>query len=93
MKIVNTRKFITSISIITIFCIISISFVFGIVSKDDGEIIKFHQHIVVKGETVWDIARIYKHDDIRELVYEISVENNLSDYVIFPGQTLDIPVN
>jgi len=93
MKIVNMRKFITSISIITIFCIISISFVFGIVAKDNGEIVKFHQHIVVKGETVWDIAKLYNHDDIRELVYEISIENSLINYVIIPGQTLDIPAN
>lgn len=51
-------------------------------------------HVVESGETVWDIARpIADHNgqDIREVVYEILVNNDLGpDPTLKPGQRLII---
>jgi LysM repeat protein len=59
-----------------------------------GDDIKiYNPHTVTKGETIWSIASQYNHDDIRDLVYEIGIENNLTNFVIVPGQILRIPIN
>lgn len=51
-------------------------------------------HIVAEGETVWDIARPVADQngqDIREVIYEILVNNNLGpDPTLKPGQRLII---
>ena len=49
----------------------------------------YRVHIVVKGDTLWDIARAYlggglKYKDIMRL-------NGLSSTIIYPGQRLKIP--
>lgn len=49
-------------------------------------------HVVEPGETVWDIARPVadkERQDIREVVYEIQINNDLDDNcTVRPGQKL-----
>lgn len=51
-------------------------------------------HIVAPGETVWDIARPVADSqgmDIREVVYQLEINNNLDDEcTLRPGQRLII---
>lgn len=50
---------------------------------------------VAYGDTIWDLADKYcdkTKTDIRTSVKEIYVLNNIEDEVIYPGQTIRIPV-
>lgn len=51
-------------------------------------------HTAEQGETLWDIARPIadeRGEDIRELIYEIEINNNLGrNPVLTPGQKLVI---
>ena len=52
------------------------------------------EHVVVGGDTLWDIAAAYTApaDDIRETIFDIKAANNLESSVIVTGQTLVIPL-
>lgn len=59
------------------------------VQADDVEV-----HVVDKDETVWDIARPIADDqgmDIREIIYQIKINNGLDDEcTLRPGQKIII---
>lgn len=50
---------------------------------------------VESGDTLWKIAKKHKTDnqDIRKLVYEIRKANNLESLIIYPGQTIKVPID
>lgn len=52
------------------------------------------QHVVVVGDTLWDIAAAYtaSTDDVRDTIFDIKAANNLESSVIVTGQTLVIPL-
>ncbi|MEE9205613.1 MAG: LysM peptidoglycan-binding domain-containing protein [Acidimicrobiia bacterium] len=52
------------------------------------------QHVVVVGDTLWDIAATYTAptDDVRDTIFDIKAANNLESSVIVTGQTLVIPL-
>ena len=52
------------------------------------------QHVVVVGDTLWDIAAAYTAptDDVRDTIFDIKAANNLESSVIVTGQTLVIPL-
>ena len=52
------------------------------------------QHVVVVGDTLWDIATAYTAptDDVRDTIFDIKAANNLESSVIVTGQTLVIPL-
>lgn len=50
---------------------------------------------VVPGDSLWKLASLYKNEaepDIRVLVQKIKEINGLDDVIIYPGQTLRIPL-
>jgi nucleoid-associated protein YgaU len=49
---------------------------------------------VHRGDTLWDIAGSYSEpsDDIREVIREISLLNDIESGNIYPGQIIQIPV-
>ena len=48
---------------------------------------------VEKGDTLWDLAREHNKDgDIRQYIHKIEKANNLTDGIIFEGETLKLPV-
>lgn len=64
---------------------------FNAYSKD---IPQFELVTVKNGDTLWSIASDYSGDtEIRELIYSISVENNIEEASIYPGDVIKIPLN
>jgi len=51
-------------------------------------------HLVVTGDTLWDIAAVYTPagEDVRHTVADIREANGLAGSVIYPGQVLQVPV-
>lgn len=86
LRIVNKKRFITSISMI----IIIIISIFNCVSAN--KVVEYQEYIVVQGDTLWSIASENKKDgqDIREYIYELRQLNNLEDCVIYPNQVIKI---
>ncbi len=86
MKIVNRRRFITSISILALVIISIFSLCFA---KNE---IETEEYVVSTGETLWSIASENKKDgqDIREYIYELRELNELEDCMIYPNQVIQI---
>lgn len=93
MKIVNTKKFIRSIFLITFilfFAIIKSSFSY---SKTEYKTL-----YVKSGDTLWSIANslqnaeYYKGRDIRFIINNIKEINNLANSNIIINQKLKIPI-
>lgn len=86
MRIINKRKFITSILIFILAIISVLNFCFAKAEVETEE------YVVSVGETLWSIARENKKDgqDIREYIYELRQLNNLEDCVIYPNQVIKI---
>lgn len=51
------------------------------------------EHLVVTGDTLWDIAAAYTApgEDVRHTVSDIRRANGLEDSLIYPGQVLEVP--
>lgn len=86
LKIVNVKKFVTSIAI---FILLVISICNLCFAKAE---IETEEYVVSAGETLWSIASENKKDgqDIREYIYELRQLNNLEDCVIYPNQVIKI---
>lgn len=53
-----------------------------------------HIEVVVQpGETLWQIANEHYDDsrDIRVVIHDIKIQNNLNNSIIQPGETLQLP--
>lgn len=86
MKIVNKRRFISVITILTIVVITLFSKCSATKKVETEEI------TVSTGDTLWSIACEYKKSgqDVREYLYNLRELNNLNDCIIYPGQVLKI---
>ena len=94
MKIVNYKRFIFSLIIILVISFVSVNLLVSVVISHGQDITQYAEHIVQKGETVWDIAKKYNDNkDIRDLVYSIAKDNNLNNFIIQPGETLYVQIN
>ncbi|MBR6505111.1 MAG: LysM peptidoglycan-binding domain-containing protein [Clostridia bacterium] len=95
-KIVNKRKFV--FSVFTIFIsIFVISLLFCKSSYSSGDV-KYKEIEVIKGDTLWSIAReenrnneYYEGKDIRFVVYEIDKLNNIGNTILREGDIIKIP--
>lgn len=96
LKIVNSKKFLTSIifilGIITLVCIL---FANKSYSKTEET---YKTEIIVSGDTIWEIAKTekninayYKDKDVRYIVYDIEQLNNISNSNLMEGQEILIP--
>lgn len=86
MKIVNKKRFITSI---TILMVILIALLNKCVAHKS---IRTEDYMVSAGDTLWGIACEYKKtgQDVREYLYNLRELNELNDCVIYPGQVIKI---
>ena len=86
MKIVNKKRFITSI---TILMIILIALLNKCVAHKS---IKTENYMVSAGDTLWSISCEYKKSgqDVRSYLYELRKLNELNDCIIYPGQVIKI---
>lgn len=91
-RIIDRKKFnrfilltITTVSIFT-FTVLSV-FTSTTQGKEINDIV-----VVKKGQTIWNIAEnINSNRDIREVIYDIKVINNLDTGTIYPGDRLFVP--
>ncbi|OPL08407.1 MAG: hypothetical protein AVO33_10650 [delta proteobacterium ML8_F1] len=93
MKIRDYKRFIISLTLILLLGTGTLNLAFSLIPAHGDEIRTYTTYEVVRGDTVWDIARSHTQKDVRDLVYEISVVNNLKNFVIKPGDILRIPDN
>lgn len=86
LRIVNKKRFISSISILIIMIISILNCVFAKSS------IEYQEYTVVQGDTLWSIASENKKagQDIREYIYELREINNMNDCLLYPNQTITI---
>lgn len=96
MKIVNYRKFITSIALSTVVLLLALLTLFSSVSAYTTP--NYSSVYVEYGDTLWSISEIqsntnlyYQGKDIRYIVKDIRDINNLTSCSIQPGQELLIP--
>ena len=54
----------------------------------------YEEHLVVTGDTLWDIAEAYTPagEDVRTTIFNIREANDLDTAMIIPGQVLRIPL-
>lgn len=96
LKIVNIKKFVTSIMIMLgIITLIYMVFSNKSYSKTEE---KYKTEIIVSGDTIWEIAKnekdtneYYKNKDIRYIAYDIQNINNLSNSNLIEEQEILIP--
>lgn len=86
MRIINKRRFTTSVLIFALVIISIFSLCFAKAEVETEE------YVVSTGETLWSIASENKKDgqDIREYIYELRQFNNLDDCTIYPNQVIKI---
>lgn len=96
MKIVNVKKFIRTIGVLSILIFIFIIFC----SKTYSNVnINYKDEYVISGDTLWSISKeesknnkYFENKDIREIVNEIKRINNLKNADLKVGQKLIIPI-
>jgi len=94
IRIVNKKRFMLSMIMLTILLFFMASSVFAAINKVEGYDEPKYIEVVVKGgDTIWNLAREFSpnNKDIRKSIYEIGIVNNLDSYDIFPGQVIKIP--
>lgn len=96
LKIVNKRKFITSMSILIFIVLTSGSVVMS--AKTNNDKIYYEKIYINEGDTLWNIAEDEKENneyyfgkDVRYIIYDLKKINNLKDSNITKGQELNIP--
>ena len=92
VRIINKGRFILALFLLFLSFLCAFMLMFNAVSGE-GKII-YKDYIVAKGDTVWKIADINTGDnrDVREVVYEIVKVNNIKNQTIYPGQTIQVPI-
>ncbi len=95
IKIVDKKKFIRSLTLLTILFILILLGINNTYSKTE---ISYKEDYVLKGDTLWSIAKneintneYYKNKDIRNVMLEIKKINNLQDGNLTIGQKILIP--
>lgn len=96
LRIVNLSKFIRSISII-FGIILTVSFFISNTTFSHGDL-TYKEIYVSEGDTLWNIAieekennLYYYNKDIRDIINNIKVINNLSNSNLHKNQKLSIP--
>lgn len=92
IRIVNKRRFTLALFLLFVSFLCAFMFMFNAVSGE-GKII-YKDYVVAKGDTIWKIADINTGNDrdVREVVYQIVEINNIKDQTIYPGQTIQVPI-
>ncbi len=93
----NYKRFISRILIVVMvvsFIVIALS-VNGSFFSNAGTVQKYNTYNVREGDTLWSIAdeHLSESQDIRVLIHDIKVANNLNGSAIYPNQVLQIPLS
>lgn len=86
LRIVNKKRFVTSISILIVIIISIFNCVFA------TKTVEYENYTVAQGDTLWSIASENKKvgQDVREYIYELREVNNMNDCLIYPNQVIKI---
>lgn len=93
MKIVNKKRFTTTITTLAMIIFLIIILINTVTNKPKYTE-KYKTIYISEHETLWSIAEEYKKpgQDIREYIYEIRKLNNMESAAIYEGQELTIIV-
>lgn len=72
-------------------CLLNLLFTNIFASKD----LDTKEYVVMRGETLWSIAEgLYSEEnlDIQRIVYDIKDVNNMTESIVYEGQTINVPV-
>ena len=96
MKIVNVKKFIRTIGILSALILICIIFCNKTYSKVE---VKYKESYIYSGDTLWTIAqnesmcnKYFENRDVREIIYKLKKVNNLENTNLKEGQKIRIPI-
>lgn len=86
MRIINKKRFMTSVSVLVILIISIFNLCLAkteVVTED---------YVVSTGDTLWSIASKNKRagQDVREYIYELREVNDMNDCMIYPNQVIKI---
>lgn len=92
----NPKKFISRVSgliLLVVLAVMSFLSFTGTLTADAFNEAETTVYIVQSGDTLWDIAKGMQqpNEDIREIVFQISMLNNMDTSDIHPGQELLVP--
>jgi len=67
---------------------------FGLMTAEGAITQEYVNYTVNAGDSLWSIAELYNiHDkDTREVIYDIRQVNGLATSMIYPGQTIQVPI-
>jgi len=93
-RIVNKFRFTASMTLISLIIISALGGLVGAFDASGKEPIDYIEVSVNAGDTLWNIAEYHGPEDvdIREVVYLIAEANDIKNNMIYPGDTLMIPV-
>ena len=100
LKVINMKKFIRSITILSII-VIGIIFLLSKVSLSHNEKAKidYDTITVIQGDTLWNIASeqqidnpYFENKDVRDIIYQIKKINQLENSSLQIGQKLQVPI-
>ncbi len=93
----NKKKFIKRMieMTLTIALIITAFALSGDLTTKAEQLPTYDLYIVRAGDTLWDIASSYRKEgqDVRQIVYNIKIQNELNSSSIQVGQKLVVPLN
>ena len=72
-------------------CLLNLLFTNIFASKE----IDTKEYVVMRGETLWSIAEdLYSEEntDIQKIIYDIKDVNNMSESIVYEGQTINLPI-
>ena len=89
---VRAAVLLTTVAVVVVLLLANAFAAEGSVAGDGRE--ERVEHLVVTGDTLWDIAAVYTPagEDVRHTVGDIRTANGLANSVIYPGQVLQVPV-
>ena len=97
LKIVNSKKFIRSLIIITV-SILFLLFIGFNNTYSKGKI-KYKEEYISRGDTIWEIAekesrenKYFENIDVRSIVKEIKTINSIENQTLEIGQKIQIPI-
>lgn len=90
MKIVNWKRFITFIAVVLFLIVVIVYVIKTNIKNTEYEVID--AYTVKYGDTLWTICEKYRPADmdIREYIYLTAKTNDISNSLIYPGQTIQI---
>lgn len=87
------KRFIVSLIIFYIIAFIILALLNLVFTRTNvKETYTYENYVVNKGDTLWNIAKQYtgSEEDVRQIIYEIKKDNNMTNSYIHEGQTLII---